>query len=128
MSILASLTDEEIVRRAHVELDPLTSTELEQELLRRLELSIGEAEGTAALLRACDDAGVTEAFEFEALKKVADKVDEFHDAVELLEVLADFDYEPGPLRKALERLEKFDRALQDLVEPLATLQTLATTE
>ncbi len=47
---LSNLTDDELVRMAHTEIDSLTSTPLELELLRRFEALTGAAGQTAAAI------------------------------------------------------------------------------
>jgi len=47
---LSTLEDAELLRRAYSEQDPLTSTPLEAELLRRFELRVDEAEEAGKVL------------------------------------------------------------------------------
>jgi hypothetical protein len=100
---LRTLTDDELLRHAHNEFDPLTGTALEAELLRRFE----------------EQGGKASAYEAPPVE----------DTDDMAEVLYDFGIDdPATLRKQLERIRKFDQAMQDLAEPLNTLQSLATTE
>ena len=45
MTVLASLTNEELLRHAHASFDPLTGTGLEQELLKRFAALLDELDG-----------------------------------------------------------------------------------
>jgi hypothetical protein len=51
---LRTFTDDELVRHAHNSLDPLTSTELEQELVRRLDTAAAEVARLQGAVAALD--------------------------------------------------------------------------
>ena len=56
-----------------------------------------------------------------------DAMSGYADVIAVLDDL-DGDYDAKSLRDQLDRLKKFDQAMEDLLEPLQTLTTLATTE
>lgn len=125
---LQMLTDEELLRVARIELNDLVSTELERELIRRLEQRADEALARAPLDKVLDDHGIEKPEELqralEALGNCDPKV-----AGALLDVLTDLDIDdPDVLRAALKRDAKFTDLMNDLAAPLASLQALATTE
>ena len=96
---LSALSDTELLQRFWVERDPLTTTDLDSDY---------DAKSGGVAMKRSED---------------------FPKARELLDVLTDFDIdEAKPLRDQLDRLKKFDQAMEDLLEPLQTLTTLATTE
>lgn len=119
---LRTLADDELMRHAYVELDPLTSTDLERELLRRFE----EYAVSAPLLEVLDEQNVTDPKRLEELLLDAqtiavdfashndlslfDVLDKFwigdtealFNALALAEVLEDFDLDdPASVRKTL---------------------------
>jgi hypothetical protein len=120
---LNRLTDDELLRRAYIAFGGLTRTNLEIELLRRLEI----ASENEPLLKVLESHGLDDPAALDKhLAAAADLPSNVH---ELLDALAEHDIDdPEVLRKQLDRITKFDQAMQDLAEPLATLQTLATTE
>jgi hypothetical protein len=132
------LTDCELARHADLAMDPLTTTDLERELLRRFS---GQTDAAA------EWAGIAEVFgDFNIDHTATADIEQVRDALQfqtdhgdlnkslanaraLLDVLADFDIDtPEALRKQLDRLSKFDQAMQDLADPITTLQSLVTTE
>lgn len=122
---LSTLTDDELLRQARNEFDPLTGTDLEAELLKRFEdCSVTYADNEQRL-ELCSGRSLEEckaAFEF-AEHQVLDEV------TLLLAVLAEFDIDdPGALKKVFERNAKFEDVLNALAEPLASLQALVTQE
>lgn len=127
MSQLARLTDEELLRHAQVDFDPITGTALEAELLRRFEERLDEFERSATLVKLCDNQGIDDR---DALQVLVDKVaalDERVDGLALLDVLLDFDIDdPEVLRKALQRDRSLTSALDDLRQPLDALLSLTT--
>jgi len=126
-----NLSDRELLQRVWVEQNPLTTTELETELATRFEALLGEQEVAEPVLEVLDDLGFeyeTEA-DIEKLKADLQVLADWPQAKSLLDVLNDFDLDNDEmLRAQLVRLRKFDDAMQDLLEPLQTLSTLATTE
>lgn len=121
----ANLTNEELARHADLALDPITSTDLERELLKRFESFVDENEADKPLQMKLVDFGIEDPNVLEtALQLHAD----YPAGRALLDVLTDLDIDdPKALRSQLERLSKFDQVVQDLVEPITTLQSLATT-
>jgi len=112
---LQTLTDDELLRHAHNQLDPITGTELEAELVRRFEVLVDEEVAAQPLLDALDENGITKA---EALLAVIDKaaaLDERVNGIALLDLLCEFDIDdPAVLRNDLIRLAKFDQTADDL--------------
>jgi hypothetical protein len=132
------LTDSELARHADLAMDPLTTTDLERELLRRFSEQTDAAAEFAGVAEVLDDfnidhdttAGiesVRSALQFQLDHGGLNS--DLTNARALLDVLADFDIDtPEALRKQLDRLSKFDQVMQDLADPITTLQTLVTTE
>ena len=143
MTALHRLADNELLMLVD-NTDPLAQTDMERELARRFAETAGDER-----LDPLDDRGIETAKELiEALAK-ADKYDDLpanpdkladalteHDIdtpdelrkqLALAAVCAEFDIDqPDALRKQLERIATFDQVMQDLVDPLNTLQSLAT--
>jgi hypothetical protein len=120
------LTDDELLRQAYVQLDPITSTELERELLRRFQEGIAQYEPVAEQLDDFDFSNTKDIDRFKALMGI--DLQTYQHGQTLLDVLLDADIDdPAVLKQRLARLDKFDALMDDLVQPLATLQTLATT-
>lgn len=120
------LSDAELLRVAHIEINTLISTGLERELIRRLEIAVVENEAIAPLMSVLMNHGVDDG-------PTLDTQLGFHDHYgqrgPLLDVLVEHSIDdPVALRAQLNRLEQFDLALEGLREPLHTLTTLATTE
>ena len=134
-AVLANLTDAEILRHAQVDFDPLTGTALEAELMRRFEQRMAANDVLAPLKSSIDDLGLdlTTSKDVTAVRDAvrfsADRDFNVAGVQQFLDTLSDFDIDdPAALRKQLDRIAKFDQVMQDLTEPLATLQTLATPE
>ena len=128
------LTDSELVNHADLAMDPLTTTDLERELLRRFEAKVDTEIGYAGISEVLDEFSVdyTETAGIEQVREALQFQYE-HDNLTrvrtLLDTLALFDIDtPEALRKQLDRLSKFDQVMQDLADPITTLQTLVTTE
>lgn len=118
----APKTDDELLRRAYIELDALTSTDLELELLRRFE----EYAPSSELLDVLDEQDVADPKRLEQLLLDGHKVaDDFasYDDLSLFDVLDKFGIDnTGALFNALamvEALEEFD-----LDDPTAVRKTL----
>lgn len=128
MVSLRTLTDDELLRHAEVDFDPLTGTELEAELMRRFEDNAAIPAENEPLLKVLEDHGIEEpAALIKALKALGDMPVERVGS--LLDVLLEFDIDdPVLLKKQLDRIAKFDEVMNDLAQPLATLQTLVLTE
>ena len=132
------LTDSELARHADLAMDPLTTTDLERELLRRFSERTDAAAEWAGIADVIENfnidhtttAGIEQVSD--ALQFQADHGDLKHslaNARALLDTLTEFDIDtPEALRKQLDRLSKFDQVVQDLADPITTLQTLVTTE
>lgn len=129
MSKYRNLTDGELLRLAYVELDPLTSTDLEAELLRRLEEGVNTGAQYDPVAEYLDAFDFTKTKDIERFKALLDiDLEEHQRSKALLDVLLDADIDDAAvLKQRLDRLAKFDSLMDDLVQPLATLQTLATT-
>lgn len=126
---LRTLTDDELLRHAQIDFDPLTSTELEAELMRRFEDNSAITAENEPLLKLLEDRGICSESQLEQLFSQAKVVDDTPGAEALLDVLLEFDIDdPAALKKQLDRMAKFDEVMNDLAQPLATLQTLAPTE
>jgi hypothetical protein len=128
------LTDDELARHADLAMDPLTTTDLERELLRRFSEQTDTAAEFAGLTEMLEDFNIdhTATADIEqvrdALQFQTDR-DDLANTRALLGVLVGFDIDtPEELRKRLDRLSKFDQVMQDLADPITTLQTLVTTE
>lgn len=131
MATLNNLSDEELLRLAHIDLDPLTSSELERELVRRFENLITELAYHEPIREQLDGFDLTKTKDIEACKAVFEFADHYalDQAKPLLDVLTEFDIDdPAILKKALDRNEKIENLMGDLAEPLASLQALITTE
>lgn len=139
--ILQSLTDAELVRIAQAEIDDLTSTPLEVELLRRFDVLATRVDSLHSAVSAIEDLGydLDTTDDIERLKAALQ-------AVDLIERECGFDIAKGPalerlkglldaaldhdldnadaLRAVLSRDAKFRSLMTDLAEPLASLQAL----
>lgn len=136
---LANLTDEELVRHADLELNDLTSTDLERELLGRLQRFIGQEAGVARAMSKMaeyeyDDAEAAALLERAAeheldaddLHKLGEAitVDASH-AADLLKKLTEFDIaDAADLHDALLRYRDFQEVAEELAEPFARLAAL----
>lgn len=126
------LTDSELVNHADLAMDPLTTTDLERELLRRFEVKVYTEISYAGITEVLDEFSV-DYTETSGIEQVRDALqfqyehDNLTRVRALLDTLALFDT-PEALRKQLDRLSKFDQVMQDLADPITTLQTLVTTE
>jgi len=112
---LAILSDRELVRHADLAFDPLTSTDLERELVRRLEANHGARDEIDQTNSAWSD--VTEACESAGLER--------DQLPKLLLVLSEHDIaNADDLREALERDRDFQEVAEELAEPFARLAAL----
>lgn len=130
---LQQLTDSELARHADLATDPLTTTDLERELLRRFEGLVDTGAEYSVLIELLDEFNIdhTATADIEQIRAALQFQYErdLSGARALLDTLADFDIDsPEALRKQLDRLSKFDQVMQDLADPITTLQTLVTTE
>lgn len=126
---LCTLTDDELMNRAHIEFDPITGTALEAELLRRFEENAAVTADNEPLLEVLAKRGLEDPIALNKALETLSTFDEFPAAKELLDVLSDFDIDdPATLKKVLDRNAKFEDLKNDLADPLASLQELITSE
>jgi hypothetical protein len=114
---LRTLTDDELLRHASNQLDPLTGTELEAELVRRFEAKDEEIAYFAEIEDELDEFDLTDDESTEACKAALQfGIDNDIKAVKkLLDVLTEYDIDdPAVLRNDLIRLAKFDQTADDL--------------
>ena len=126
---LTSLTNEELLRHAQVDFDPITGSELEAELMRRFAALIDEHKANEAAIAMLDDHGIDpdKTKDIEKLEAALNFATEFQipDVCKLLDALLDHDIdEPEQLRKVLERDAQMQQVLQDLAEPVQKLHQL----
>lgn len=94
---LAMLTDDELLVHAEQTMDALTTSDLERELIKRLQARTEEGADNTSLVDALDEAGI----EDEDLPKIVKVLDEF--------CVTDASH----LRQKLERADKFYNIAQD---------------
>lgn len=127
--ILTTLTDEELLREA-ANADPLTASDLQVELARRLALVTDAANEAAEVQDYLDklDFDPTSPKDRETFELGLNLVREFAhwDIRGLLEALSEQDLDnPEALRKVLERDAAMSSLLDDLADPIAKLHQLA---
>lgn len=127
--ILSTLSDEELLREA-ANADPLTASDLQVELARRLALVTDAANEAAEVQDYLDklDFDPTSPKDREAVELGLNLVREFAhwDIRGLLEALSERDLDnPEALRKVLERDAAMSSLLDDLADPIAKLHQLA---
>lgn len=127
---LNHLTDAELLRIAYAQLDPITSTDLERELLNRMGQLLDAADGYAPVADHLDEFDFTKTKDVERCKALLEiDLDAYRRDQALLDTLAEYDIDdPALLERSLSRLIKLDDLMHDLAQPLATLQTFTTTE
>jgi hypothetical protein len=122
-------TNAELLRHADLAQNDLT--DLERELLGRLEAQVEENILNAGAIEVLEEFDI-DTCTTKGLEHLRDGLQFFADFPEgraLLEVLQAQDiYDFKVLAKKLERLDKFDQVMEDLTDPLTTLQSLVTTE
>jgi len=145
--LLTALTDEEFLRHAQAQHDPLIASTVETELLRRFASLLDRAELGDDLSDVCGDHGLDASradleARLEQPGEWADKkIGELTDLLEELEIAdhdtlrrvnavfdaaAEHDLDtPEALAKELERIRRFDSLMNDLTQPLKTLAELA---
>lgn len=113
---LQRLTDEELLRHARAEDHPLSGTELERELARRLAKALDNPElpaGLAPLLDGYDFDKTKDLERIGAALAFAEEND-VAAAQRLLDACADEDiYEPADLKRELDRLAELERQIDD---------------
>lgn len=124
---LPSLTDAELAHHADVTFDALTATDLQTELAKRFSEKTAELEASREVLDLLDEHDIEDA---DALRAVIDKaaaLDERAQGIALLDVLREFDIDsPDELKKILDRDAKVADVMNELAQPLASLQALVT--
>ena len=116
---LSALTHEELLRHAQADLDPLVSTAMECELLKRYAELVAENEAPS------------DAEQRQELEKLLNLSNEFSgwDIRGLLELLSEHDLDnPEALRAVFERDAAMQGLLDDLADPIAKLRQLANPE
>jgi hypothetical protein len=160
-------TDAELLRHADLAQNDLTTTDLERELLERLEGQVEENILNAGAIEVLEefDIDTLNTRDLERLRDALQLAADFPEGRALLEVLEEFDIDTLDTRdlerlrdalqlaadfpegrallevlqaqdiddfevlaKKLERLTQFDQVMEDLTDPLTTLQSLVTTE
>lgn len=125
---LRALSDTELLSHAQYQIDDLTSTALEIELLERFEAQIDEAAENAPLLKVLDDYGVEETDELEKKLGFFKEFDAL-DCRALLEAIVDAGIDTAESLKArLAHADEFDAIANDAGDLFARLNTLATKE
>lgn len=130
--LLAQVDDEHLLRVAHLEIDPLTSTPLELELLRRLERKTDEAEPAMVYADKAEDFGYdrNETNSIEAFEGALQFAADFDPATyrPLLDLLGEHDIDtPEALKKRLELATEFEGIANDAADAIARLSTLMQT-
>lgn len=127
--IFSALSDEELLREA-ANADPLTASDLQNELARRLAECVDEAVEHAEVDHWLDKVGFdpTNAKDREEVEGLLGLANEFAhwDIRGLLDLLSEHDLDnPDALRKVLERDAAMSSLLDDLADPIAKLHQLA---
>lgn len=122
-NLMASMDDDHLVMALLSELDPLTSTDTERELLKRIESLLEEADD--GIVQAADNYDLTA----ECITKLGDALIVNADqTTKLLGVIGDEGYDdPEVLKADLELLSKFRAVANDMGEDAARLFNLITT-
>lgn len=123
---LPALTDEELAHHAEQTFDPLTSTDIQQELLKRFHVLLEEAGAARDLESQLADVGFDmDATALRAAIEKANALDERVNGIALLDTLREHDIDdPDALKKILDRDTKVAAVMEDLAAPLASLQAL----
>lgn len=122
---LANLSDDEVLRIARAEINDLTSTALEVELLKRLEALLDDSDEPDAFYEAAighdlSALGITQLG--------AALIDGAENTAALLRVLADAGYEtPEALKADLDKAKKFAALAPDVRDVLSRLSSLTET-
>jgi hypothetical protein len=130
-SHLRVLSDTELLSHAQYQVNDLTSSVLEIELLKRFEEKIDEAIDNDPLLKVLDDYGVEEADELKQKLGFFNEFEEFEelDCRALLEAITAAGIDTAESLKArLARADEFDAIANDAGDLFARLNTLATKE
>jgi hypothetical protein len=121
--LMSLMDDSHLVTALHCELDPLTSTATERELLRRIECLLEEMDSD--LVKAADNFDLTAT----DITKLGDAlIVSAEQTAKLLEVIGDEGYDdPEALKADLLLLSKFRAIANDMGEDAARLFNLITT-
>ena len=122
-NLMNAMDDDHLVMALHAELDPLTSTAAEQELLARFEAMLDEQDDE--LQQAVNNYDLTA----ECITKLGDALIVSADqTAKLLSVLGEEGYDdPATLKADLELLSKFRAVANDMGDTAARLSELFTT-
>ncbi|SDJ32002.1 hypothetical protein QRO11_12145 [Paracidovorax citrulli] len=122
---LARLSNDEVLRIARAEINDLTSTALEVELLKRLEALLDDTDEPAAIY----DAAADHDLNAESIAQLgAALIDGAENTAALLHVLADAGYEsPEALKTGLATAAKFAALAIDAGDVLSRLSSLTET-
>lgn len=123
---LTALTDDELLRHADNTSDPLTSTALEAELVRRLRNGLDTAQLQAGAIEILSNHGIdeTKTADLERLERALQWEDDFSPATyrPLLDVLAEHDIDDAKkLAQILKRDAELPNAISDLKQSLEEL-------
>lgn len=119
--ILRTLSDDELLLQ-HENSDPLTRSELQDELAKRF----SEAMGFKGVVDELEEAGV-DTEDLGPVKKALELIDEYSafDIAKLLGTLTAFDIDtPEALRQALQKSDDVGAVWDDITEPLERLRQL----
>ena len=123
--LMASMDDDHLVTALHAELDPLTSTAAEQELLTRFEALLDKQRDIKPVTDLLDEYEIPAADLDDVIKSHPGS---FKDMAAILRLLDKAGIEePDQLAEALELLSKFRAIANDLGENAARLFNLITT-
>lgn len=130
--LMAQMDDEHLLRVAHLEIDPLTSTPLEIELLRRLEHSVDIAFVASPYAEKVEEFGyeLNETKSVEAFEGALQFAADFSPATyrPLLDLLGEHDIDTvEALKKRLELATEFEGIANDAADAIARLSTLMQT-
>ena len=126
---LTHLTNEELARHADLALDPLTSTDLERELLKRFEDQLTENRVNAALLTVIDEFGM-EISDTKDIEEIQAALQFAHDynlktVRSLLELASEHDIDTAALlQPRLELADQFDQIREDASTVIADLNKI----
>jgi len=129
VTYLHTLDDETLLRHAHAELDELTSSPLEIELMKRFEATLNEQDAIRPLLDYLDDAD--HQVDTDELQDHLSLLNDFStlNIRALMEAITDAGIDDVESLKArLSRADEFDAIANDAGDLFARLNTLATKE
>ncbi|WP_369952288.1 hypothetical protein [Ralstonia syzygii] len=125
---LPALDDETLLRHAQADLDPLTSTPLEIELLKRFEGLLNAQDETNPLLVVLEEYGIDSPGQLENELGLTKEYEDL-DIRPLLDAVTDAGIDDAEsLKERLARADEFDAIAKDAGDLFARLNTLATKE